>query len=121
MKSCHAFRVLIRKIAYILFSDRPIPPALLPHPDLQQRIYPYERGYRFNLWLQAALPWAAVREKIDILFCPANEAPFLQPAPCVVTVHDAKILASRASLPGRFYQDGGDWLCLARLPRPLQS
>jgi len=40
------------------------------------------------LWEQIAQPWAAWREKLDLLHAPAYVGPLAAPCPLVVTVHD---------------------------------
>src|SRR5258708_6197710 len=92
---------------FVLLGDTPLGRDQIPHERLNFRLYPVQRGWRFNFWLQAVLPYAAVRERLDLLWCPANEVPFVQTVPCVVTVHDAKILSRRETIPGPDYHDGG--------------
>src|SRR5260221_6026722 len=95
------------EIDFVLLGDTPLDHDQIPHERLNFRLYPVQRGWRFNFWLQAVLPYAAVRERLDLLWCPANEVPFVQTVPCVVTVHDAKILSRRETILGRYYHDRG--------------
>ena len=46
------------------------------------------RGHRFNTWEQFMLPYRALRDRLDLLHCPANTCPAWMPVPTVVTVHD---------------------------------
>ena len=45
------------------------------------------------LWEQAIAPVAAVRARLDVLFCPLNVVPMIGRVPSVVTVHDLAFLA----------------------------
>lgn len=47
-----------------------------------------EFPWRFHGGEQFWLPLSAVRDRIDLLHCPANTLPVIQPCPTVVTVHD---------------------------------
>ena len=67
---------------------------------------------KYSLREQAALPWHAWRERLDVLHCPHYAAPLATPCPLVVTVHDvihlvfpqhrsrAALLYARAMLAG---------------------
>lgn len=46
------------------------------------------RGSRFYTWEQMALPWALRRDRVDLYHAAANTAPWWQPCPMVVTIHD---------------------------------
>jgi glycosyltransferase involved in cell wall biosynthesis len=60
-------------------------------PNLRERVAPI-RGYRLaprtDVWLQVGLPVAAMLENVDVLHCPANNAPRMAASPYVVTIHD---------------------------------
>jgi glycosyltransferase involved in cell wall biosynthesis len=43
-------------------------------------------------WEQTALPYAASRNRLDILFSPVNVRPFVSPCPTVITIHDVIFL-----------------------------
>jgi glycosyltransferase involved in cell wall biosynthesis len=45
-------------------------------------------GDRFNMWQDVRLPAAAWANRVDVLHCPANTAPFWSPVKTVLTVHD---------------------------------
>ncbi len=46
------------------------------------------RGDRWRLWEQIRLPWQARRDRVSLLHCPAQTAPYWKPVPTVVTIHD---------------------------------
>jgi glycosyltransferase involved in cell wall biosynthesis len=62
-------------------------PDLLNRPGVARRAASI-RGYRFNAWEQFLLPYRALRDRLDILHCPANTCPAWMPVPTVVTIHD---------------------------------
>jgi glycosyltransferase involved in cell wall biosynthesis len=71
-----------------LFGDRPdLPFHLSELPGTRKDIFVL-RGSRFRTWEQFALPWHAMQENVDVLHCPATAAPWWQPVPTIVTVHD---------------------------------
>jgi alpha-1,3-rhamnosyl/mannosyltransferase len=45
-------------------------------------------GDRLDAWLNLRLPWAARRDRVDLLHVPANAAPAYCPVPFVATIHD---------------------------------
>jgi glycosyltransferase involved in cell wall biosynthesis len=45
-------------------------------------------GDRWNLWEHARLPVSAVRDRVDLLHCPANSSPSFSVVPVVATIHD---------------------------------
>jgi glycosyltransferase involved in cell wall biosynthesis len=53
-------------------------------------------------WEQVKLPFAARREKLDLLHCPVNVRPIWSPCPSIVTVHDLVFLRYPENFrPGR--------------------
>jgi glycosyltransferase involved in cell wall biosynthesis len=65
------------------------------------------RGDRFHVWEQYALPRRALRDGLDVLHCPASQAPWWQPVPTVVTVHDAlPWTGQEPGWPRGWYVDG---------------
>lgn len=46
------------------------------------------RGDRIDAWGRWRLPFAAWRDRVDLLHCPANLCPSWMPVPTLVTVHD---------------------------------
>lgn len=59
-------------------------------------------GDRLHAWERWRLPWAAWRDRCDVLHCPANFAPAWSPVPSVATVHD---LIPIEHSPGRRLRD----------------
>ena len=49
-------------------------------------------GVRQVVWMQAALPLAAARRRVDVLLCPAYVGPLWSPAPLVLMVLDLTFL-----------------------------
>lgn len=78
---------------FILYHQRALPtardtddaPWRQPNVRLQRIDMP---GDRLDLWRHVRLPWAAWRDKLDLLHCPASVAPRWSPAPILVTIHD---------------------------------
>ncbi|HEY4304188.1 MAG TPA: glycosyltransferase family 1 protein [Gemmatimonadaceae bacterium] len=97
---------------FVLYVDRREALAKLPKdPRFTSRVigppvYP--------IWEQVSLPRAARRDRLDLLYCPANAAPLLLPRETrlVITIHDLMYLLPQRMLPrspsmyqraGRFY------------------
>lgn len=74
-------------IAWHLFGDRPDRPMQAPDASCQVAVFE-TRGFRFAAWEQYSLPAAAARAGADLLHSPGTTAPWWQPVPTVVTVHD---------------------------------
>jgi alpha-1,3-rhamnosyl/mannosyltransferase len=74
-------------IEWHLLGDRPDRPLHVPNESCHVSVFG-TRGYRFAAWEQYSLPAAARRLKADVLHSPATTAPWWQPVPTVVTVHD---------------------------------
>lgn len=70
-----------------LFGERPDRPMHVPNDSCAVSVFE-TRGYRFAAWEQYSLPAAAARLGVDLLHAPATTAPWWQPVPTVVTVHD---------------------------------
>ncbi len=75
-------------LEFVLFGDRPDFPMHIPNSYKGEKRFIEEFGYRIHKWMQYDLPRAAIRNKCDILFCPANECPMVSFLPRVVVVHD---------------------------------
>jgi glycosyltransferase involved in cell wall biosynthesis len=75
-------------VEWHLLSNRPDLPMHVPSDACQVSVFE-TRGYRFNTWEQYSLPAAASKLGADVLHAPATTAPWWQPVPTVVTVHDA--------------------------------
>jgi glycosyltransferase involved in cell wall biosynthesis len=74
-------------VEWHLFGDRPDQPMHVPNESCRVAVF-QTRGYRFAAWEQYSLPAAASRLEADVLHSPATTAPWWQPVPTVVTVHD---------------------------------
>jgi glycosyltransferase involved in cell wall biosynthesis len=74
-------------IEWHLFADRPDQPMHVPDESCNVSVFE-TRGYRFAAWEQYSLPAAASRLAADVLHAPATTAPWWQPVPTVITVHD---------------------------------
>ena len=75
-------------VQWLLLSDRPDRPFHLPEvAGVRSELFSC-RGYRFHAWDQLALPWHVARRSVDVLHCPSTVAPWWQPVPTVVTIHD---------------------------------
>jgi glycosyltransferase involved in cell wall biosynthesis len=76
-------------VRWRLYARRPQAPMHTPGGAAAAVSYFDCPGDRFHAWEQCALPRRAQKDGIDLLHCPASEAPWWQPVPTVVTVHDA--------------------------------
>lgn len=65
-------------------SRRQMPPNL----TLSRSRFPTGRAPVRIAWEQLALPFAALRTRLDLLHCPVSVRPFLSPCPVVITIHD---------------------------------
>ena len=74
-------------VEWHLFGERPDRPMHAPNETCRVSVFE-TRGYRFASWEQYSLPAAAARLQADVLHAPATTAPWWQPVPTVVTVHD---------------------------------
>jgi glycosyltransferase involved in cell wall biosynthesis len=72
-----------------LYADRPDLPFHEPPAEGVRAEVVAQRGFRFHAWEQYWLPRRVRRSRPDLLHCPATRAPWWQPVPTVVTVHDA--------------------------------
>lgn len=92
---------------FILYHQRPLSaadrarpdaPWQLPNVALRQIDLP---GDRLDAWFQLRLPYAARRDRLDLLHLPANAAPAWCPVPSVVTIHDLIPLTLPGELSAR--------------------
>ncbi len=75
-------------LSFDLYGDRPdLPFHSVPGLRSTPRLLP-ARGYRLHAWEQFALPRAAWSTRADVLHCFGTRAPWWQPVPTVVTIHD---------------------------------
>jgi glycosyltransferase involved in cell wall biosynthesis len=74
-------------IEWHLFGDRPDQPMHVPNESCNVSVFE-TRGHRFAAWEQYSLPAAAARLNADVLHAPATTAPWWQPVPTIVTIHD---------------------------------
>ena len=71
-----------------LFADRPDRPMHMPeHANVETSVFE-TRGHRLHAWEQWSLPRASTAVGADLLHAPATSAPWWQPIPTVVTIHD---------------------------------
>jgi glycosyltransferase involved in cell wall biosynthesis len=70
-----------------LFHDGAYPVTTVP-PGVSVRAIGPRRGYRWQIWERAALPWHARFASCDLLHSLANTTPPSAALPRVVTVHD---------------------------------
>ncbi len=93
-------------VQWHLLADRPDRPMSAPtHHNVEGRIFE-TRGHRVHAWEQWSLPRAARAAGADLLHAPATSAPFLQPLPTVVTIHDTiPWQGTDAAWPAGFYRD----------------
>jgi glycosyltransferase involved in cell wall biosynthesis len=79
----------LRPLCWELYADRPDLPFHAPAVEGARVGVVAQRGYRFHAWEQFWLPRRVRRDRPDLLHCPATRAPWWQPVPTLVTVHDA--------------------------------
>jgi glycosyltransferase involved in cell wall biosynthesis len=97
------------KNTYFLYVDKFDAQGILPKaPNIKTRVLP-PRFY--PLWEQISLPIACIKDKLDILHCPANTAPLFIPrrTKLVLTIHDIIFLKpfSEVPLSDSMYQNIG--------------
>jgi glycosyltransferase involved in cell wall biosynthesis len=93
-------------IEWHLLSNRPDLP--MHAPDESCRVSVFETpGYRFHAWEQFSLPREAKRRGADLLHAAGLTAPWWQPVPTVVTVHDTIPwqATDEPHAPAGFYRD----------------
>ncbi|MGH7572003.1 MAG: glycosyltransferase family 4 protein [Gemmatimonadota bacterium] len=85
---------------YVLFYRTPTHLGrYAAHPRVRERLV---RAPGKAVWDQVAIPWAAWREKVDVIFHPKFTVPFLAPAPTVMVLHGADwFIAEQARFYGR--------------------
>ena len=72
---------------FVLYVDRAADMDALPLPD--PRFHLRRLGTRNPLvWEEITLPWAAARDRLDLLHLTSNYGPTCPPCPTVYTVHD---------------------------------
>ncbi len=95
-----------RDLEWRFFSNRPDLPFHHPFRGAERAFHAFDcRGHRFQLWEQAALPASALYRGIDVLHCPQNGAPWWQPVPTVVTIHDTLLWDGAEAMPQGRYRD----------------
>src|SRR6188508_893741 len=75
-------------VRWHLLADRPDRPMTAPDAANVEATVFETRGYRFHSWEQWSPPHTARALKVDLLHAPATTAPWWQPVPTVVTIHD---------------------------------
>lgn len=61
----------------------------------------------YFVWEQIVIPKAVKKEKIDVLWCPYNTAPFITNCPIVVTVHDLIYMSLKVRFVPSLYKKAG--------------
>lgn len=89
-----------------LLANRPDLPMQAPdHASIGVSVFETP-GYRFRSWEQWSLPNTARSLGVDMLHAPGLTAPWWQPLPTVVTVHDAiPWQGNEPAWPAGFYRD----------------
>lgn len=94
-------------------DDAPIPFRLTLYVDSARAVTaaaPFANDYVnvrqfgpafYPLWEQWLLPRQALKDRVDVLYCPANTAPIFLPAPIklALTIHDVMYLLPQGQLP----------------------
>lgn len=75
---------------YFIFTNKDCGGAFKLPGNFKEVPSPASAAFRPSkiLWEQFILPFQAKRRKIDVMFSPANIAPFLHPFPTVTVMHD---------------------------------
>jgi glycosyltransferase involved in cell wall biosynthesis len=71
-----------------LLADRPDRPMTAPDEDHVDALIFETKGHRLHAWEQWSLPNAARKLDVDLLHAAGMTAPWWQPVPTVVTIHD---------------------------------
>lgn len=112
-------RVLLNIVTYLAMLDKDNQYILYLEKEDKEHILPSSKNFvkkllplrNYPLWEQFFLPFAALRDDLDILFCPANTAPACVPrrVKLLVTIHDVIFLKSRFEVPSShsLYQEVG--------------
>lgn len=78
---------------YTIFTRQfPTPSPQPLTPTLSTTHWPTEHRLVRILWEQVAWPWAAVRQRLDLLHSMAFVTPLVSPCPTVVTVYDLSFI-----------------------------
>lgn len=76
-------------VQWYCYGNRPDLPFHRPQDSAIARVALTDLpGNRFNTWEQLALPFAAWRDRVDVLHAAMTTLPLWQPVPTVVTIHD---------------------------------
>ena len=67
--------------------NKPLDEDVLPHSNIIEKVMDMP-GDRFDCWERLRLPYAAWKDQVDVLHCPANTCPNVFPVPTMVTIHD---------------------------------
>jgi glycosyltransferase involved in cell wall biosynthesis len=73
---------------FVLFGDEPKSPMHAPDDPRIVRHVSEMVGHRLHAWEQIALPRLVRRFGCDLLHCPSTFAPYVQPVPTIITIHD---------------------------------
>lgn len=116
----HIFDLLVnmapldRNVKYILYTHKPIYNfPFIQHENIINRVTTGPGGVFASpreVWKQFWLPFAAKREKIDVLFIPSNTIPLFLPCPSLLMVHD--VIYARYPKWGTFKEKIIAWLAV---------
>lgn len=88
----HAIKI-DKGLQFVLFHNHSCDTKHIPQSKaIVEKQCEVKKGDRFYLWEQMKIPLEMTRVKLDLYHAPANTAPFFQPAPTVITVHDTLLM-----------------------------
>jgi len=90
---------------YLVFLSCP-EEALLPFPNIEQRVIPMHNRLAVRIWAQIQLPRLLAREKADLLHSVKNLSVFGAPCPTIITINDLSHVILRDLYP---WIDGLYW------------
>jgi glycosyltransferase involved in cell wall biosynthesis len=94
-------------IQWTVFGEHPNEPLFIPEATNVHAMFFRFGGSRYQTWEQIGLPIQIRRNPgIQLLHCPGNSAPLIQPKPAVVTIHDTFPWdQAHESAPGYVYRN----------------
>lgn len=87
-----AMKRLELKSTYFLFHKNQLSNAMEEFTGQRDFVLCHSPSRSETLWSQVWLPLDAIKNNIDVLFCPTMRAPFLHSCPTVMTIHDLLFL-----------------------------
>jgi glycosyltransferase involved in cell wall biosynthesis len=98
-------QMLDKKNEYLLFAKSGEENNSIYDTDNFKKVF--LKGSTYPGWEQISLPAAVRKNKVDLLHCTANTAPYSCGVPMIVTVHDV-IYLEETNFGGSAYQDFGN-------------